>query len=59
MNPIAEAIHDVAEGKVERICQPGLWSVFLRGRFVMFENIALGQGAFVVTTLTKNETAED
>ena len=59
MNPIAQAIHDVAEGRVQRVAAPGLWRVFVRGRFVMFENIALGGGAVVVTTLTKEETAED
>ena len=56
MNPIAQAIHDVAEGRVKRIAQPGLWRVYAENGLVYFENMAHGEPCVVVCTTTK-ETA--
>ena len=53
MNEIAQAIHDVSSHRVERVCRPGLWRVYLEGDNVMFENLAEGEPAVVVTTVAK------
>lgn len=51
MNPIAQAIHDVAEGGVKRIAYPGLWRVYSENGLVYFENMAHGEPAVVVCTV--------
>ena len=56
MNPIAQAIHDVAEGGVKRIARPGFWRVYAENGLVYFENMAHGEPAVVVCTTT-TETA--
>lgn len=51
MNPIAQAIYNVAEGRVKRIAQPGLWRVYAENGLVYFENMAHGEPAVVVCTV--------
>ena len=53
MNEIAQALHDVSSGRAERVSRPSLWRVYLDGDNVMFENLAEGEPAVVVTTVTK------
>lgn len=52
MTTIQEAIHDVAYGRVKRIAYPGLWRVYAEGGLVYFENMAHGEPAVVVCTVT-------
>lgn len=52
MNPIAQAIQDVAEGRVKRVCCPGLWRVYAENGLVWFENMAHGEPSVVVCTMT-------
>lgn len=52
MTPIAQAIHDVADGRVKRIAYPRLWRVYAEGGLVYFENMAHGEPAVVVCTVT-------
>lgn len=52
MTPIAQAIHDVAEGREERFGHNGLWRVYRDGDNVMFENMAENEPAVVVCTVT-------
>lgn len=56
MNPIAQAIHDIAEGREQRVAYPGLWRVYAEDGLVYFENMAHGEPAVVVCTTT-TETA--
>lgn len=53
MNPIAQAIHDVAEGHVQRVCRPSKWIVFHDGELVYLENIEMDAEPVVITTLTE------
>ena len=57
MNEISQAIHDVASYRVQKVCRPGLWRVYLEGDNVMFENLAEGEPAVVVTTVA-SDTAD-
>lgn len=57
MNEIAQAIHDVASYRAQRVCTPGLWRVYLEGDNVMFENLAECEPAVVVTTVA-SDTAD-
>lgn len=52
MNPIAQAIHDIAEGREHRVAYPGLWRVYAENSLVCFENMAHGEPAVVVCTVT-------
>lgn len=52
MNPIAQAIHNVAEGHEERRGIPGAWRVYAENGLVYFENMAHGEPAVVVCTVT-------
>jgi hypothetical protein len=56
VNPIATAIHNVAEGREGRVAYPGLWRVYAENGLVYFENMAHGEPAVVVcTTAAKTE----
>lgn len=57
MNPIAQAIHNVAEGHEERCGVPGTWRVYAENGLVYFENMAHGEPAVVVcsTVLSMDE----
>ena len=57
MNPIATAIHNVAEGRVRRIAYPSLWRVYAEDGLVYFENMAHGEPAVVICT-TAAQTEE-
>ena len=52
MNPIAQAIHNVAEGHEERHGIPGAWRVYAENGLVYFENVAHGEPAVVICTVT-------
>jgi hypothetical protein len=52
MNPIAQAIHDVAEACEQRVAYPGLWRVYAENGLVYFENMAHGEPAVVICTVT-------
>lgn len=53
MNPIAQAIHDVADGRIRRIAHPGIWRVYAEDGLVWFENMDHGEPAVVVCTVTE------
>ena len=52
MNPIAKAIHDIAEGREQRVAYPSLWRVYAEDGLVYFENMAHGKPCVVVCTVT-------
>ena len=52
MNPIDQAIHDISEGREQRVTYPGLWRVYAEDGLVYFENMAHGEPAVVVCTVT-------
>ena len=52
MNPIATAIHNVAEGREGRVAYPSLWRVYAEDGLVYFENMAHGEPCVVVCTVT-------
>lgn len=55
MNPIAQAIYNVAEGREHNIAYPGLWRVYAENGLVYFENMAHGEPAVVVCTVMGEE----